>query len=105
MSDVQDLNTLGATTTGSTTTASATAGQIVEKPFDPSPARENIRGTIALWLVWTLVGVIGLVVATGLITMYGCHAANSCTPETSELKAIRVVIELVLTPSSAWSAP
>ncbi|MEH2587373.1 hypothetical protein [Bradyrhizobium sp. AZCC 1721] len=98
MSDVQDLNTLGATTTGRTASVPATAGQIIEKPYDPTPDRENIRGTIALWLVWTLVGVVAAVVVTGLITIYGCHVANSCTPETNELKAIRVVIELVLTP-------
>ena len=98
MADIQDLTMLGATTSASVTNQSPAVSQFVDKPYDPNPARENIRGTIALWLVWTLVGVITIVVLTGLVTMYGCHVKDSCSPETNELKAVRVVIELVLTP-------
>ena len=98
MANIQDLTTLGAATSASGTIQPPAVSQFVDKPYDPTPDRENIRGTIALWLIWTLVGVITIVVLTGLVTMYGCHAANSCSPETNELKAVRVVIELVLTP-------
>lgn len=90
----QDLNTLGAEVTGSAVNVS----QIVEKPFDPTADRETIRGTIALALVWTLVGVIAAAVVTGAIIMYACHAGVTCNTETMDLKTIRVVIELVLTP-------
>ena len=72
--------------------------QIVEKPYDPTPARENVRGLIAQALVWTLVGVIAAVVLTGLVTIYGCRAKDSCSPETIDLKTIKAVIDLVLTP-------
>ena len=98
MANVQDLTTLGAATSASGTIQPPAVSQFVDKPYDPTPDRENIRGTIALWLVWTLVGVIAIVVLTGLVTLYGCHLKDSCTPETNELKAVRVVIELVLTP-------
>jgi len=98
MANVQDLTTLGAATSAGGAAQTPAADQIVEKPYDPTPERENIRGTIALLLVWTLVGVITIVVFTGLVTMYSCSAANGCSPETNELKAVRVVIELVLTP-------
>ena len=97
MSAELDLNTLGRTTTAGVTTA-ATTSQIVEKSYDPTADRETIRGTIALALIWTLVLVIAAVVLTGLVTVYGCHPKNACTTETVELKTIRVVIELVLTP-------
>lgn len=98
MSVEQDLNMLGGTTTAGATTSPATASQIVEKPYDPTADRETIRGTIALALVWTLVGVIGAVVVTGLVTIYACHSGATCNAETMDLKTIRAVIELVLTP-------
>lgn len=69
-----------------------------EEPYDPAPARENVRGMIALLLVWTLVAVVALVMIVGIVTAYGCHLKESCTPETADLKSIRAVIELVLTP-------
>jgi hypothetical protein len=93
----QDLNTLGGTTTAGGATPPTTS-QIVEKSYDPTADRETIRGTIALALVWTLVGVIGAVVLTGLVTMYACHAGGACNTETMDLKTVRAVIELVLTP-------
>src|ERR1700732_3480137 len=93
----RDLTSIGpasATGAGAPTTS---AGQLVEKPYDPTLDRETIRGTIAQALVWTLVLVIGAIVLTGLITVYGCHTMETCTPDTAELKTIRVVIELVFT--------
>ena len=69
-----------------------------EIPYDPAPARENVRGTIALLLVWTMVGVIALVALVGVVTAYNCHLKDTCTAETTDLKSIRSVIELVLTP-------
>ena len=98
MSVEQDLNTLGGATTAGGATPPSIASQIVEKPYDPTADRETIRGTIALALVWTLVGVITAVVLTGFVTMYACHAGSTCNTETMDLKTIRAVIELVLTP-------
>ena len=94
----QDLNTLGVTTSAGSATPPATAGQIIEKPYDPTADRETIRGTIALALVWALVAVIAAVVLTGLVTAYACHGGGACNAETMDLKTIRAVIELVLTP-------
>lgn len=70
----------------------------IEEPYDPAPARENVRGMIALLLVWTLVAVVALVMIVALIIAYGCRLKDSCSPETADLKSIRSVIELVLTP-------
>jgi hypothetical protein len=69
-----------------------------EEPYNPAPERENVRGTIALLLVWTLVVLIALVVVVGIVTAYNCHLKDACTAETTDLKSIRAVIELVLTP-------
>jgi len=95
MAEVQDLEKLGAP--GSDATATAT-NRITEKPYDPAPQRENIRGTIALALVWTLVGVITLVVLAGLVTVLACHAKDACSADALELKTIRAVVEMILTP-------
>jgi hypothetical protein len=95
MTDVQDLNKLG-TPEGDIATPSTS--RFVEKPYDPAPERETIRGTIALALIWTLVLVIGAVVLTGLAIEVGCHAKDACTADTVELKTISKVVELILTP-------
>ena len=68
-----------------------------EKPYDPSPARENIRGRIALWLIYTLVGVIALITGMALIATGACLMAG-CSAGALELTALRVLVELVLTP-------
>jgi len=93
-----DLNTLGATTAAAGAAPPATPGEIVEKPYDPTADRETIRGTIALALVRALVCVIAAVVLTGLVTAYACHGGSACNAETMDLKSIRAVIEMVLTP-------
>jgi hypothetical protein len=49
-------------------------------------------------LVWTLVGVVGIVVLIGLATAVRCGYSGACTAETIELKSVRVIIELILTP-------
>jgi hypothetical protein len=95
MTDVQDLNKLGAP---EAEPSAGGAGQIVEKPYDPGRARETIRGTIAQALVWTIVIVIGLVVLAGFVTAVACHAKDACSTDAIELKTIRVMVELVLTP-------
>lgn len=95
MTDVQDLNKLG-TPAGDPATPSTS--RFVEKPFDPAPERENVRGTIALALVWTLVVVIGVVVLAGLAIESACYSKDVCTAETIELKTMSKVLELVLTP-------
>jgi hypothetical protein len=94
MPEVQDLNKLGAPDSD----AATPSGRIIEKSYDPAPYRENIRGSIALALVWTLVVLIAIVVLTGLVTEAACHAKDACSTETIELKTTRVVIEMVLTP-------
>jgi hypothetical protein len=93
--DLTRIGPAGATGAGA---PPAGAGQLIEKNYDPTLDRETIRGTIAQALIWTLVLVIGAVVLTGLVTIYGCHVKDTCTADTVELKTIRVVIELVLTP-------
>lgn len=70
----------------------------VEEPYDPAHERENVRGKIALLLVWTMVIVIGLVMLVGIVTAYDCHLKDACSPDATDLKSIRSVIELVLTP-------
>jgi hypothetical protein len=76
----------------------AEAANLEAKPYDPAPDRENIRGKIAQAFVWTLVCVIAAVVVTGLATMVACHAKDVCSADTTELKTVRVVVDLVLTP-------
>lgn len=63
-----------------------------EVPYDAAPVRENVRGKIALLLLYTLVGLIGV------ITAYNCHLKDACAPETVELKSVRSVVEIVLAP-------
>jgi hypothetical protein len=94
----RDLTNIGPAGTTGPGAPSVSASQLIEKNYDPTLDRETIRGTIAQALVWTLVVVIGAVVLTGLVTAYGCHARDTCTADTVELKTIRTVIELVLTP-------
>jgi hypothetical protein len=69
-----------------------------EKPYDPLPERENIRGQIAQWLIWTLVGVIACVVLTAILTTIGCLKTNACDKEALGLPSLRAVVELILTP-------
>lgn len=96
MPDVQDLTQLGAPQPAGT--APAGVRPVVEKPYDPAPDRENVRGTIALALVWTLVAVIAIVVLAGVVTVYACQGKDACTADTVEMKTFRIVIELVFTP-------
>ena len=77
---------------------SAQDANIETKPYDPTPDRENVRGLIAQALVWTLVVVIAAVVLSGLITAYACHAKDACSPEAVEIKTLRAVVEIVMTP-------
>lgn len=66
--------------------------------YDPTQDRETIRGSIATWLIWTLIVVIAVAVLTGLVTAIGCSQSGTCHPDIVELKTVRVIIELVLTP-------
>jgi hypothetical protein len=94
----KDLTSIGPASATAAGAPPASASELIEKTYDPTLDRETIRGTIAQALVWTLVMVIGAVVLTGLVTIYGCHVKDTCAADTVELKTIRVVIELVLTP-------
>jgi negative regulator of sigma E activity len=69
-----------------------------EKPYDPLPERENIRGQIAQWLIWTLVGVVACVVLTAILTTVNCLQKDSCADQALDLSALRTVVELILTP-------
>jgi hypothetical protein len=82
----------------STTSPGDTVKPPTEVPYDPAPDRENVRALIALLLLGSLVAVIILVVLAGIFTAYSCHVKDACTPETADLKSIRAIIELVLTP-------
>ena len=69
------------------------------EPYDPLRARETKRGQIAIWLVWALVGVIAVVVLTGVCTTLLClKPDDQCTAKALDLTSLRVVVELVLTP-------
>lgn len=98
MDEVQDLTKLGAEAATSAAAPPARASQIVEKPYDPGLDRETIRGTIALALVSTLVGVIAVVALAGLVTIFACHVKDACDADIVEFKTIRTVAELVMTP-------
>jgi hypothetical protein len=73
-------------------------GPIERVPYDPAPERESVRGQIAQTLMWTLVGVIAVVVLTALGLTLGCLKSNECASAALELKPMRIVVELVLTP-------
>jgi hypothetical protein len=45
-----------------------------------------------------MVAVIVLVMFVGIVTAYNRHLKDACTAETTDLKSIRSVIELILTP-------
>lgn len=67
------------------------------KPYDPTRDRETIRGRIALWLVWTLVGLIAATFVFAAATVLICGSA-SCNAQTKDLEAVKVVVQLLLTP-------
>lgn len=70
-----------------------------EEKYDPAKARESVRGQIAMWLVWSFVGFIALAGLIGLGTQIGCAwATTPCDAATTELKPIRALVELILTP-------
>lgn len=51
---VEDFTDEPATPAGAT----AGAGPLVAKSYDPSPERENIRGRIAMHLLWLMAGIL-----------------------------------------------
>lgn len=71
---------------------------IRDRSYDPAQDRETTRGSIALKLVWTLVGVIGGAMLMALVTTGICSWKNACTVETANLSALKVILEVVLTP-------
>lgn len=89
----QDLRTLEAPQ------REAKADRFAEGPkYNPAAARESVRGNIAKWLVWTLVGVVAVVVLASIAMTWRCAAQNACAPEFAEMKSIRLLLELILTP-------
>lgn len=94
----QDLTNIGSNIAGRDLSSLGLPPKVIATSYDLAPVRESIRGNIALALVWTLVGLIASVLLIGIVTAYGCHTKDSCTTETSELKTIRVVVEIILTP-------
>jgi hypothetical protein len=71
-------------------------GPIEGVPYDPAPERESVRGQIAQSLVWTLVGVIAVVVVTAVVLTLWCLKSNECATAAHELNPMRQVVELVL---------
>lgn len=69
------------------------------EPYNLVKDRENVRGRIAMWLVWTLVGLIVLVSLIALGTQIACSLNGAaCPTPTTELVSVRALIELILTP-------
>jgi hypothetical protein len=95
-----DLRTVGAHKAGATSPPEPEPEQSFEaKPYDPAPERENVRGRIALLLIWTLVGVIAFVVLSAIYSTLGClKTDDGCSKEVLDLSALRIIVELVLTP-------
>jgi len=88
-----DLSKIG----GVTESGQPRVGPVETKPYDPTRDRENIRGQIALWLVWTLVGLIAATFLFAAGTVLTCGSA-SCNNQTKDLEAVKVVVQLLLTP-------
>lgn len=91
----QDLKSVGPQ--GTDANAPVQSGRFEEETFDPQPQRENVRGRIALSLVWAFVAVVFAIVVFGFGTTIVC-GAYTCSPETVSLTSIRIVVELVITP-------
>src|SRR5437899_1306250 len=70
---------------------------VKEETYNLVRARENVRGQIAMWLVWSFVGFVALAGLIGLGTQIGCAWAK-CDDAIIELKTIRALVELILTP-------
>jgi hypothetical protein len=83
---------------GSPTTEAEPEDQYEEEEYDPTADRETVRGKIALFLVGSLVGVVIFVCLIGAAVAGVCGYTGTCSSETLELKSIRVIIELILSP-------
>ena len=72
-------------------------GQIGSDAYDPARDRENIRGNIAMRLVWTLVALVGgsfLLAAASIALCSG----TACNASTASLEPVKAVVQLLLTP-------
>jgi hypothetical protein len=67
-------------------------------PYDPAADRESVRGQIAMWLVVTLVLLVLAVAVIGVVTAVLCGSSGKCSADTVELKSVRAIVELILTP-------
>ena len=68
-----------------------------EVSYDPAQDRENIRGNIAMRLVWTLVALVGgsfLLAAASIALCSG----TACNASTASLEPVKAVVQLLLTP-------
>ncbi|HEX8665881.1 MAG TPA: hypothetical protein VF744_17845 [Beijerinckiaceae bacterium] len=75
----------------------AAAIQPHTEPYDPSRDREETRGRIAMYLVWTLIILVAATFVFAIVTVLGCAVA-SCNTQTKDLEAVRMVVQLLLTP-------
>ncbi len=91
-----DLKNFGVT--GYTQAASSQAPAFREEKFDKLRAQETIRGRIALWLVGYLVAFIAFLLLASLATQLWCAYSQTCSSEAIELKPLKTVAEVLLTP-------
>jgi hypothetical protein len=92
--DIQDLTSLGSISGDD----SSSDGRLVEEPFNKEKVQENIRGRIALTLVFTFVGFVGLVVLIVTGVQIACVLRASCAKPEYDLTPVKTIVELILTP-------
>lgn len=87
------------TTVGPADAAGEGARPVVTlETFNKAKEQESIRGKIAKWLVGSFVGFIALVLFAALATQAWCAYRDHCDAEAAELKSLKAVVELLLTP-------
>ena len=66
--------------------------------YDPSEAREKVRGSIAMYLVYLLIAVVILAVFAGVVLSFICAFKDTCAANALDLSGLKTVIEVILTP-------
>ncbi len=69
-----------------------------EESFNQAREQENVRGKIAIWLVGTFVSFIAIILMAVMATHFWCAYNDHCGEAVSDLKAVKFVVELILTP-------
>ncbi len=68
------------------------------EPFDRSQSRENVRGKIALRLVWLLIAVISIAMLIAGLATLSCTSAAKCPDEFGGLKPVKTILDIVIAP-------